>query len=91
MAQEMLVRFITAPILRARCMKHDSVLHGQIIWHSIWGEGEQPSHAYMVRPELEMMRCIKADKIEGVIQACATEWKFELVSQTRRIDEMHVY
>lgn len=91
MAQEMIVRFATSPILRARCMKHDMLLHGSIRWHSIWGEGDQPKHAYMVRPELDTMRCSGEEKFDGVVQSCANEWKFELVSQTRRIDEMHVY
>lgn len=91
MAQEMIIRFSTSPILRARCLKHDVLLHGQVKWDSIWGEGDQPKHAYMVRPGLENMRCPGEEKFDGVEQTCAAEWKFELVSQTRRIDEMHVY
>lgn len=88
--QELHIRFKTSPIVRGRCIEHDKLLHGKVDWLSIWGEGDQPAHAYMTRPELEHMRCPAIPKLEGELQSCAHSWAFELVSQTRRIDTMQI-
>lgn len=89
--QELHIRFRTAPIVRGRCVQHDKLLHGNVNWSSIWGEGEQPNHAYMTRPELAHMVCPGTSKDEGELQDCQSEWTFELVSHTRRIEYMAIF
>lgn len=88
--QELHIQFRTAPIVRGRCLEHNQLLHGNVNWNSIWGEGDQPSHAYMTRPELAHMTCPGIEKVEGELQPCMADWAFELVSQTRRIETMAI-